>query len=82
MKNLPVILCLPGLKETTNILDAMGGEYKEYIVDISKKEEVYKVADQIRQTMGDVSCSLDARWVHLFVARASATSVRAFLKSM
>lgn len=45
----------PGLKETTNILSAMGGEYKELIVDISKKEEVYKAADHIRETMGDVS---------------------------
>lgn len=33
----------------------MGGEYKELIVDISKKEEVYKAADHIRETMGDVS---------------------------
>lgn len=46
---------LPGLKETSNILQAMGGEYKEQIVDISKKEEVYKAAEHIRQTMGDVS---------------------------
>lgn len=44
-----------GLKETTNILQAMGGEYKELIVDISKKEDVYKAADKIRETMGDVS---------------------------
>lgn len=33
----------------------MGGEYKELIVDISKKEDVYKAADHIRETMGDVS---------------------------
>ena len=47
-----------GLKETTNILQAMGGEYKELIVDISKKEDVYKAADKIRETMGDVSTEL------------------------
>lgn len=33
----------------------MGGVYKECVVDISKKEEVYKAADTIRATMGDVS---------------------------
>lgn len=41
--------------ETTSILKAMGGEYRDYIVDISKKEDVYKAADTIRQELGDVS---------------------------
>lgn len=50
-----MLLSFPGLKETTNILSAMGGDYKELIVDISKKEDVYKAADIIRESMGDVS---------------------------
>lgn len=45
----------------------MGGEYKEYIVDISKKEDVYAAAEEIRQTIGDVSylslCEF-FKWVH------------------
>lgn len=32
-----------------------GGYCKGYVVDISKKEEVYKAADVIRTEVGDVS---------------------------
>jgi hypothetical protein len=33
----------------------MGGFCKGYKIDISKKEEVYKAADEIRMSVGDVS---------------------------
>ena len=33
----------------------MGGSCKGYIVDISKKEEVYKAAAELKNNVGDVS---------------------------
>lgn len=68
----------------------MGGEYKELIVDISKKEEVYKAADHIRETMGDVSItglfSLFAlnwkQWKCPWEAAASAVQSNAPLAAM
>lgn len=55
-----------GLKETTTILQAMGGEYNEFIVDISKKEDVYKAADHIRATIGDVSIEIKCFTFNVF----------------
>lgn len=36
----------------------MGGWCKTQIVDISRREEVYKAADEIRSKYGDVSVQL------------------------
>ncbi|XP_053961767.1 estradiol 17-beta-dehydrogenase 11 [Anastrepha ludens] len=44
-----------GIKETTEIVEADGGYCKGYVVDISKKEEVYKAAEVIRNEIGDVT---------------------------
>ncbi|XP_030239103.1 epidermal retinol dehydrogenase 2, partial [Drosophila navojoa] len=44
-----------GIAETIQIVEAAGGYCKGYVVDISKKEEVYKAADVIRAEVGDVS---------------------------
>lgn len=38
-----------------SIIHSMGGTCKGYKVDISKKEDVYKHAEEIRKTVGDVS---------------------------
>lgn len=37
------------------MVEAEGGYCKGYVVDISKKEEVYKAAEVIRNEIGDVS---------------------------
>lgn len=47
-----------GIDETVEMVRAEGGTCIGYRVDISKKEEVYKAADVIREEMGDVSVSL------------------------
>jgi len=44
-----------GIAETVEIVEEAGGYCKGYVVDISKKEEVYKAADVIREEVGDVS---------------------------
>uniref|UniRef100_A0A1B0DM53 Uncharacterized protein n=1 Tax=Phlebotomus papatasi TaxID=29031 RepID=A0A1B0DM53_PHLPP len=44
-----------GLDETTKLVQSIGGYCKSYVVDISKREEVYKAADQMRNEIGDVS---------------------------
>ncbi|XP_018796864.1 PREDICTED: estradiol 17-beta-dehydrogenase 11 [Bactrocera latifrons] len=44
-----------GIKETIEMVEAEGGYCKGYVVDISKKEEVYKAAEVIRNEIGDVS---------------------------
>jgi all-trans-retinol dehydrogenase (NAD+) len=36
-------------------VESMGGFCKGYVVDISKKEEVYKAAEEIKNNIGDVS---------------------------
>lgn len=46
---------LSGIAETVEIVQEAGGYCKGYVVDISKKEEVYKAADVIREEVGDVS---------------------------
>lgn len=46
---------LSGIAETVEIVQEAGGYCKGYVVDISKKEEVYKAADVIRAEVGDVS---------------------------
>jgi all-trans-retinol dehydrogenase (NAD+) len=50
-------LPFPGIDETVKIVESMGGFCKGYKIDISKKEEVYKAADEIRMSVGDVSMS-------------------------
>ncbi|EDW64209.1 estradiol 17-beta-dehydrogenase 11 [Drosophila virilis] len=44
-----------GIAETVEIVQEAGGYCKGYVVDISKKEEVYKAADVIREEVGDVT---------------------------
>ncbi|KAH8412702.1 hypothetical protein KR009_004850 [Drosophila setifemur] len=44
-----------GIAETVEIVEEAGGYCKGYVVDISKKEEVYKAADVIRAEVGDVT---------------------------
>ncbi|XP_037927482.1 estradiol 17-beta-dehydrogenase 11 [Teleopsis dalmanni] len=44
-----------GIKETINMVEEEGGYCKGYVVDISRKEEVYKAADVIRNEIGDVT---------------------------
>ncbi|XP_004524797.1 estradiol 17-beta-dehydrogenase 11 [Ceratitis capitata] len=44
-----------GIKETIEIVESEGGYCKGYAVDISKKEEVYKAAEVIRNEIGDVT---------------------------
>ncbi|KAL7043322.1 hypothetical protein ACKWTF_001448 [Chironomus riparius] len=44
-----------GLDESTKIIESMGGWCKAQIVDISRREEVYKAADEIRSKYGDVT---------------------------
>lgn len=44
-----------GIAETVEIVQEAGGYCKGYVVDIAKKEEVYKAADVIRAEVGDVS---------------------------
>lgn len=48
----------PGIDETIREVQAIGGICTGYIVDISKKEEVYAAADLIRRDVGDVSGDL------------------------
>ncbi|XP_063701324.1 short-chain dehydrogenase/reductase family 16C member 6 [Culicoides brevitarsis] len=43
------------IDETCKIITSMGGYCKGYVVDISKREEVYKMADEIRNRIGDVT---------------------------
>ncbi|CAD7079224.1 unnamed protein product [Hermetia illucens] len=44
-----------GINETVDIVQSTGGYCKGYVVDISKKEDVYKAADQVRRDVGDVT---------------------------
>lgn len=44
-----------GIDETVELVRAIGGTCVGYIVDISKKEDVYKAADTIRRNIGHVS---------------------------
>ncbi|KAH8269318.1 hypothetical protein KR018_003425 [Drosophila ironensis] len=44
-----------GIAETVEIVQEAGGYCKGYVVDISKKEEVYKAADVIREEVGDIT---------------------------
>lgn len=37
------------------MLEELGGYCKGYVVDISKREEVYKAAEEVKQDVGDVS---------------------------
>lgn len=44
-----------GIDETVKQVKSLGGRCNGYIVDISKKEEVYKAAEVIRKEIGNVS---------------------------
>ena len=49
-----LLIFFPGIDETVSIVKSMGGYCKGYKVDISKKDEVYRYADEIRNNIGDV----------------------------
>lgn len=55
-----------GIDETCNIINSMGGFCKGYIVDISKKEDVYKAAEEIKTDIGDV-CRIIKQSRHILV---------------
>lgn len=44
-----------GIDETVKQVKSLGGRCNGYVVDISKKEEVYKAAEVIRKEIGNVS---------------------------
>lgn len=76
------------IDETCKIINSMGGYCKGYVVDISKKEEVYKMAEEIRNRIGDVSfrifctifyCSVDHWQVSLLFNNAGVVSGRMLL---
>lgn len=46
---------LAGIRQTVKLVEAEGGKCKGYVVDISKKEEVYKAAEIVKREVGDVS---------------------------
>uniref|UniRef100_A0A1I8PKM0 Short-chain dehydrogenase/reductase family 16C member 6 n=1 Tax=Stomoxys calcitrans TaxID=35570 RepID=A0A1I8PKM0_STOCA len=45
----------PGIDETVKMVQESGGFCKGYVVDISRKEEVYKAAEVLRHEIGDIS---------------------------
>ncbi|XP_058986281.1 estradiol 17-beta-dehydrogenase 11-like [Musca domestica] len=44
-----------GIDETVKMVQEAGGYCKGYVVDISRKEEVYKAAEVLRHEVGDIS---------------------------
>lgn len=44
-----------GIRQTIKLVEAEGGKCKGYVVDISKKEEVYKAAEVVKREVGDVT---------------------------
>ena len=49
------MILLLGIRQTIKMVEAEGGKCKGYVVDISKKEEVYKAAEIVKREVGDVS---------------------------
>lgn len=49
------MILLSGIRQTIKLVEAEGGKCKGYVVDISKKEEVYKAAEVVKREVGDVS---------------------------
>lgn len=61
------ILLHTGLDETIKIVESLGGWCRGQIVDISKRDEVYKAAAEIKNNFGDVSidyCQCKANSLH------------------
>uniref|UniRef100_A0A1B0FKD8 Hydroxysteroid 17-beta dehydrogenase 11 n=1 Tax=Glossina morsitans morsitans TaxID=37546 RepID=A0A1B0FKD8_GLOMM len=44
-----------GINKTVQMLEELGGYCKGYVVDISKREEVYKAAEEVKQDVGDIN---------------------------
>uniref|UniRef100_A0A1A9WZU0 Uncharacterized protein n=1 Tax=Glossina brevipalpis TaxID=37001 RepID=A0A1A9WZU0_9MUSC len=44
-----------GINKTVEMLNDLGGYCKGYVVDISKREEVYKAAEEVQRDVGDIS---------------------------
>ena len=53
-----------GLDESVKIIESMNGWCRGYIVDVSKREEVYKAAEDIKANVGDVSTHVLKHWIH------------------
>lgn len=62
-----MLFTLSGLDESVKIIESMGGWCHAQIVDISKREEVYKAADEIRSKHGNVSPFAINQWHFLKV---------------
>lgn len=50
-----LILHLIGLDESVKIVESLGGWCRGQIVDISRRQEVYKAAEEIKSKYGNVS---------------------------
>jgi hypothetical protein len=50
------LFLISALDESKKIVDSMGGWCRAQIVDISRREEVYKAAEEIKNEYGNVSC--------------------------
>uniref|UniRef100_A0A1B0B8X6 Short-chain dehydrogenase/reductase 3 n=1 Tax=Glossina palpalis gambiensis TaxID=67801 RepID=A0A1B0B8X6_9MUSC len=44
-----------GINKTVQMLEELGGYCKGYVVDISKREEVYKAAEDVKRDVGDIN---------------------------
>lgn len=60
-----LLIYFKGIDETVKQVKSLGGRCNGYVVDISKKEEVYKAGDVIRKEIGNVSiCTLFLHYFH------------------
>lgn len=66
-----IFIRISGIDETVDQVKAVGGKCTGYKVDISKKEDVYKAAEQIREDEGDVSQILFGNLSFLFTFRSN-----------
>lgn len=56
-RSLTVFFIPAALDESVKIVESLGGWCRGQIVDISKREEVYKAAAEIKNNFGEVSYS-------------------------
>jgi hypothetical protein len=72
---------LPGLDESVKIVESMGGWCRGQIVDISRREDVYKAAAEIKNNFGDVSSTVT--WISFRITKrmffACQTKVRSLI---
>lgn len=65
---------MTGIRQTVKLVEAEGGKCKGYVVDISKKEEVYKAAEVVRKEVGNVSIVIFS-FSFVFLVRLGSTGV-------